>query len=318
MAVSVYSEGRTAQTSTEDPEGVELAVISSAVEVSTDVVAPEVPAAIPAPAAPVISPTPVPEESVYIPHPVIERGSGSTLGGDTMGILTRQMVQQFFASMRSCIDFILSGDSSFEFARMFLGNLVENISLAGGPSPAKACLLLVEQLGLNLRELRSLENAGSFHEARETLNRLLAAQEQERREVEEKITERTRLLEGFQADHQKLAVESKESEMIMQAAKQAILDSRAAIARAEVLIVVNEQKLATSEMRLAELEAAKVQIEANLSVNSSELESLRVQAKRFLSEEDLRAQALMEAEKARQHDIHRLREQIRSLANQDF
>jgi len=318
LAVSAYPGGRTAQTSAKDPEEVELTVISSVAEVSTDVVPPEAPAATLAPAAPVVSPIPVPEESAYIPHLVIERGSGSTLGGDTMGILTRQMVQQFFASMQSCIDFILSGDSSFEFARMFLGNLVENISLAGGPSPAKACLLLVEQLGHNLRELRSLENAGSFHEAQETLNRLLAAQEQERREVEEKITERTRLLEGFQADHQKLAVESKESEMIMQAAKQAILDSRAAIARAEALIVLNEQKLATSEKRLAELEAAKVQVEANLSVYSSELESLRVQAKRFLSEEDLRAQALMEAEKARQHEIHRLREQIRSLANQDF
>ena len=76
------------------------------------------------------------------------------------------------------------------------------------------------------------------------------------------------------------------------------------------MIVLNEQKLATSEKRLAELEAAKVQLEENLSVSSSELESLRVRlaAQRFLSEEDLRAQALMEAEKARQHEMHRLRE----------
>ena len=106
--------------------------------------------------------------------------------------------------------------------------------------------------------------------------------------------------------------------MIIQAAKQAILDSRAAIARAEAVIALNEQTLDTSEKRLAELEAAKAQVEANLSVRSSELESLRVQAQGFLSEADLRAQALMEAEKARQHKIHRLREQIRSLANQDL
>ena len=108
--------------------------------------------------------------------------------------------------------------------------------------------------------------------------------------------------------------------MVMQAAKQVILDARATIARAKALIAINEQKLANFEKRLAELEAAKVQVEENLSVNSFELESLRVQlaAKRFLSEEELRAQALMEAEKARQHEIHRLREQIRSLANQDF
>ena len=152
LAVTVYSEGRTAQTSTEDPKGIELAVISSAAEVSTDVVASEVPVATPALAVPVTSLIPEPEESVYIPRPVIERGSGSisaefSPGGDAIGELARQVVQQFFASMRSCIDFILSGVSSFEFAQMFLENLVENIKMAGGPSPAQACLLLVEQLG---------------------------------------------------------------------------------------------------------------------------------------------------------------------------
>jgi len=318
LAVSACPGDHTAQASAEDSEEVELTTLSSAVEVSTEVAPPEAPVATLAPAVPVVSPTLAPEEPTYIPHTVIERGSGSTSGDDTMEFLTRQTVQQFFASMRSCIDFILSGGSSFEFAQTYLGNLVENIKLAGGPSLAQACLLLVEQLGQNLRELRSLENAGSFHEAQETLNRLLAAQEQERREVEEQITDNTRLLEGFQADHQRLAIESKESEMIIQAAKQAILDSRAAIARAEAVITTNEQKLATSEKRLAELEAAKAQVEANLSVRSSKLESLRVRAQGFLPEADLRAQALMEAEKARQHEIHRLREQIRSLANQDL
>ena len=99
LAVSAHPEGRVAQALAKEPEGVELAVISSVVEVSTDVIAPEVPASISVSAAPVVSPTPVPKESVYIPRPVIERGSGSTLGGDTMGILTRQMVQQFFTSM---------------------------------------------------------------------------------------------------------------------------------------------------------------------------------------------------------------------------
>ena len=59
MAVSVYPEGSTAQASTEDPEEVKLAVTSSAVEVSTDAVAPEAPAVTPASAALVVSPTPV-------------------------------------------------------------------------------------------------------------------------------------------------------------------------------------------------------------------------------------------------------------------
>jgi len=33
---------------------------------------------------------------------------------------TRQMVRQFFASMKPCIDLVLSGGSSFEFAQMLL------------------------------------------------------------------------------------------------------------------------------------------------------------------------------------------------------
>ena len=85
------------------------------------------------------------------------------------------------------------------------------------------------------------------------------------------------------------------------------------------MIEINEQKLAAARKRLEELETAKIQAEENLSAHSSRLESLQAQlaAKRFLSEE-LRVQALMEAEKTRQHEMHRLREQIRSLAKQDY
>ena len=84
------------------------------------------------------------------------------------------------------------------------------------------------------------------------------------------------------------------------------------------MIILNERRLADAEKKLAELEAAKTQVEANHSVRSSELESLRAQAQGFLSEADLRAQAFMEAEEVRQHKIHHLRERIRSLPNQDF
>jgi len=288
------------------------------VEVPAEIVPPEAPEATLAPAVPAASTTLVREDPPYIPYPVMERGSGSTSGDDSMEFLARHTVQQFFDSMRECIDFILYGGSSFEFAETFLGNLAENVKLAGGPSLAQACLSVVEQLGQDLRELRSLEDAGSIHDAQETLNRLLAIQEQERREVEEKINDNTHLLEGFQADHKRLAIESQESQMTMQAAKQAILDSRAAIARAEAMIILNERRLADAEKKLAELEATKTQVEANLSVRSSKLESLRAQAQGFLSEADLRAQAFMEAEVVRQHKIHRLRERIRSLPNQDF
>ena len=96
----------------------------------------------------------------------------------------------------------------------------------------------------------------------------------------------------------------------MQSAEQFIITARATIAKAEALIAINEQKLATARKKLEELKAARTQVEENLSTHSSKLESLRAQlaARKFLSEE----------EKARQHEIYRLREQIRSLANQDY
>jgi len=102
LTASAHPEDRVAQTLAKEPEEVMLAVTSSAVEVSTDVIVPEAPESIPASAALVVSPTPVQEESVYVPRPVIERGSRSISaeffpGGDAMGELARQMVQQFFA-----------------------------------------------------------------------------------------------------------------------------------------------------------------------------------------------------------------------------
>jgi len=87
------------------------------------------------------------------------------------------MVQQFFASMGSCIDLILSGGSSFEFARILLKNQIENIGHTGSPSQARVCMMLIEQLGSHLKELKTLENAGSMDEARSTLSKLLVAQE---------------------------------------------------------------------------------------------------------------------------------------------
>ena len=106
--------------------------------------------------------------------------------------------------MRSCIDLILSGGSSFEFARVLLENQIGNIGHTGGPSQARACLMLVEQLGSDLKELKSLENAGSVDEARTTLDKLLAAQEHEQKEMEEQIAEEARHLQHFQADYQRL------------------------------------------------------------------------------------------------------------------
>ena len=55
--------------------------------------------------------------------------------------------------------------------------------------------MLVEQLESHLRELKSLENAGSVDKARTTLSKLLASQEHERKEMEEQIAEETRHLQ---------------------------------------------------------------------------------------------------------------------------
>ena len=210
--------------------------------------------------------------------------------------------------MRSCIDLILSGGSSFEFSRILLKNQIENIGHTGSPSQARACLMLVEQLGTHLKELKTLENAGSVDEARITLGKLLIAQEHERKEMEEQIAEEGRHLQHLQADHQRLISDSKESEIVVQSAEQVIATARVTIARAQALIETNEQKLVATKKRLEELETARTQVEENFSAYSSRLESLQAQlaTKRFLSEEELRVQALVEAERARQHEMHHL------------
>jgi len=62
---------------------------------------------------------------------------------------------------------------------MLLENQIENIRHTGSLEQAKAYLTLVEQLGICLRELKTLKKASSMDEARSTLSKLLAAQEHE-------------------------------------------------------------------------------------------------------------------------------------------
>jgi len=76
-------------------------------------------------------------------------------------------------------------------------------------------------------------------EARSTLSKLLAAQEHERKEIEEQMTEETRHLQHFQADYQRLIGDSKKSEIVMQSAKQVITTARITIVRAQALIEAN-------------------------------------------------------------------------------
>ena len=100
--------------------------------------------------------------------------------------------------------------------------------------------MLVEQLGSHLKDLKTLENAGSMDEARSVLSKLLAAQEYERKEIEEQIAEEAHHLQRFQADHQRLISDSKESEIVIQSAEQVITTARITIVRAQALIEANE------------------------------------------------------------------------------
>jgi len=125
---------------------------------------------------------------------IIERGSGSAstklaLAMDIMEELAHQMVQLFFTSMKSCIELVLFGKGSFKFARMLLENQIKNIRHTGSSDQAEAYLTLVKQLGICLKELKTLKSANLMDEARLVLNKLLAAQECERKEIEEQMAE---------------------------------------------------------------------------------------------------------------------------------
>ena len=141
---------------------------------------------------------------------------------DIMKELAHQMVQQFFTSVKFCIELVFSGRSFFEFARMFLENQIENIRHTVSLEQYKAYVTLVEQLGICLKELRTLEKASPVDETRLMLNKLLIAQERERKEIKEQIVEETRDLNNFQASYQILVDDSRESEVITKNAEQVI------------------------------------------------------------------------------------------------
>ena len=116
LAANVDPEGSTIRTSTEGPEEVRFAVTSVTVEAATTITVPEVSTTLSVPDEPVVGLTPARDELIPISCPVMERESGSTsaefsLANDIMKELARQMVQQFFASMRSCICLLYTSPS---------------------------------------------------------------------------------------------------------------------------------------------------------------------------------------------------------------
>ena len=72
------------------------------------------------------------------------------------------------------------------------------------------------------------------------LNKLLTAQECERKEMEEQMAEEARHFNEFQASYQRLVDDSRESEVVTKNAEQVITTVRVAIAKVQALIQVNE------------------------------------------------------------------------------
>jgi len=85
-----------------------------------------------------------------------------------------------------------------------------------------------------------------------------------------------------------------------------------AIAEAQALIQDHELKLANEKKKVEELQTIRYRVQQELDDYYSKLEALQTQlaSKKFLSDQELRVQALAEVEKACQRDIQRLLEQI--------
>ena len=101
-----------------------------------------------------------------------------------------------------------------------------------------------------MKELRTLEKVSPVDDARLVLNKLLATQECEWKEIEEQMAEKAHHLNDFQASYQRLVDDSKECEVIIKNAKQVIANTQTAITKAQALIQVNKQKLAVARKRL--------------------------------------------------------------------
>ena len=129
---------------------------------------------------------------------------------------------------------------------MLLENQIKNIHHTRSPAQARAYLVLVEQLGSCLRELKTLEKVSSMDEARSMLGKLLATQEHERKEIEEQMAEEARHIQHFQTDYDRRVGDQKESDVVIHSAEQIIATAQITIAKTQALIEVNEQKLAAA------------------------------------------------------------------------
>ena len=101
-----------------------------------------------------------------------------------------------------------------------------------------------------------------------------------------------------------------QSKVIFKIAEDVIASAHTAIPKAQALIQDHELKLANEKRKVEKLETTKHQVQQELDVHSSNLKVLQAQlaVKKFLSDKELRVQALAELEEARQRDIQRLKD----------
>jgi len=216
-----------------------------------------------------ISTPPLVSEST--PVTIIETGLGSvppvsTLAMDILEELTLQMNKQFFTMMKYYTELVLTGRSFFEFAPSLLKNQIKNIRQIEGSDRAKAYQVLGEQLRMYLKNPRNLESTNLVDDAQHSLSDLHAAQERDRKEVEEQIAEQACHLVDSKASYQNLTNNLQICKIVEHNAEGVIVSAQASIAKPQTLIQDNEQKHVNENKRVEELEAAKNRVQQELNV----------------------------------------------------
>jgi len=136
--------------------------------------------------------------------------------------LTLQMIEQFFTTMTYCSKLVLFGWSPFKFTWSLLENQIENIRQTGGSDLVKIHQVLVEQLRMYSKKLKTLENVSPIDTTKQVLSDLHTAQECERKKIEEQIAEQTRHLDDFNSNYQTLTNDLQQSEFITKSTEGAV------------------------------------------------------------------------------------------------
>jgi len=130
----------------------------------------------------------------------------------------------------------LTKQSSFEFAQSLLENQIENIRQTRGSDQTKAYQVLVDHMGIYLKDLWNLESTNLINDALWVLNNLRATQEHEQKEVEAQIAEQARHQDDSKVNYQDLTDDLQRFEIITKNTKGVMASARATIAKTHALI----------------------------------------------------------------------------------